>query len=241
MRSYVLKLIGLIIVLSSYGKTLPQTDASPSTDQYKWVDETTPATKVAQWRSSYANGRLGPISIAAGATTAPLSVWIPNGDPQVIVLYSSRSNVVASLAYGSTVISVTSPTSNAALGIISSVGNFPGSMSASLTVKNNSTSTATGVIAVVLSRSRFLSDWETARRGDIIQMYGSAGLSGPHTTFIQTNYNANGSTSATYNWLDSNWSETADGIVRAHNVSMETMMLWMAKDVNYGFTLYRLN
>lgn len=107
-------------------------------------------------------------------------------------------------------------------------------------------------MVVVLSRSRFQSDWETARRGDIMQMYGDySGTNkcdggGPHTAFVQTNYNVNGSSSTCggssttgCNWLDSNW--TAAYTAGAHNVSMETMMKMMACSSSFGFTVYRIN
>ncbi len=98
---------------------------------------------------------------------------------------------------------------------------------------------------VVLSASRFQSDWEAAQRGDMIQLYGGTSstnraIGGPHTTFVQTNANTNGSTSSTYNWLDSNWATPEDGIVRAHNMSIVNMLWMMAYSPSYGFTVYRL-
>jgi len=87
---------------------------------------------------------------------------------------------------------------------------------------------------VILSRSRFVSDFETARRGDAMQMQieTSNGVT-PHTTLVQSDYNA-----GTNNWLDSNW--VAANIVGQHTVTVEQMMRWVARKASYGFTVYRL-
>lgn len=241
------------ITLSSYGVSLPSTDASPYSDQYKWLNDTTPATNVARWLGSYANGRLNPTTLGSGASIS-LPVSVPNYDPQVIVLYASTTGITATLTKsGSTTLSVTS--TGGAGGTISA-NTTSGQGTWTLTVTNNGGSSASGVVAVVLSRSRFQSDWETARRGDIMQMFvgtsSNRANGGPHTTFIQTDYNTNGGTSCSgsptssvntegCNWLDSNWSPNLDGIVRAHNMSMNTMIKMAAYSPSYGFTVYRLN
>lgn len=241
---------------ASYGVWLAVNDTSPLSDQYKWVSDTTPATNVARWLGSYANGRTGPVSIAKGGSTT-LNVTVPNADPQVIVLYASTTSVTATMTKGTTSLAVTS---TGGVGGTVSASTVTGSGTWTLSVKNNGSSTATGVVAVVLSRSRFLSDWETARRGDIMQMYvgtssANRAAGGPHTVFVQTDFNVLGTTgstgtcqfgsttSATYstgcNWLDSNW--VGVEIVGAHNVSMDTMMKMAAYSSLYGFTVYRLN
>lgn len=227
---------------SSYGVWIAAND---STYQYKWTSDTTPATNVARWLGSYANGRLGPTTLAGGGGTTSTSFSESYGDPQVIVLYASTSNVTATITKsGSATLSVTS--TGLTGGSISS-STTTGTGTWTLTVTNNGGSSASGVVAVVLSRSRFQSDWETARRGDIMQMYvgtdsSNRGVGGPHTTFVQTDYNANstcGGDTTGCNWLDSNW--VASNTVGAHNVSMDTMMKMVAYSSSYGFTVYRLN
>lgn len=234
------------IVQSSYGPTLPATAGN----QLEWVSSSVADNK-AQWRGSYANGRMAPTTIGAGQTQT-LSVYVPNGDPQLVVVYASVGNVTAMITKsGSTTISATTPGSVPTSGAISSNVTY-GQGWWTLTVKNNSSSIATNVVAVVLSKSRFQSDWETARRGDLIQMYIGANSSNrasstPHTTLVQTDFNVNGGSTCSSsdttgcNWLDSNWSSSLDGIVRAHNISMNTMILMTAYSPDYGFTVYRLN
>lgn len=245
------------VTLSSYGVTLAQNDTSPLSDQYKWVNDSTPATNMARWLGSYANGRSGPQNVAANSSITPVTVSIPNSDPQILVVYASITNVTATLTKGSTVISATTAGIYPTGGITSGNAVF-GSGNATLTVRNNSTTaSAAGVVAVVLSYSRFQSDWQTARRGDIMQMYvgtsqSDRSVGGPHTAFIQTDFNANGTTSCSgaatqatntegCNWLDSNWAAPQDGLVRAHNMTMDSMMRMAAYSSLYGFTVYRLN
>lgn len=230
-------------VLSSYGKTIPSTDST----EYKW-DSSSVVTKVAQWIGSYANGRTGPFSLATGATNTT-SVLVPNNDSQIIVLYADAKNVTATFSKsGSTTLSVTTQSTSPGSGIVSPL-TTSGAGSWTLMVKNNSTSTVSGIVAVVISKSRIQSDWETARRGDIIQM--KVGLQvrsnpTPHTTFVQTDYNANGGSSTCgssvttgCNWLDSN--SNFDGIVRARNRSLNDFITAVAYSTSYGFTIYRLN
>lgn len=227
--------------LASYGVTIPSTDVT----QYKWVNESTPATKVAQWLS-YVNGRLGPISLSYNMSSST-TVYVPNGDLQTIVIYASTGYVSATITKtGSTTLSVTSMGLKS--GTIAS-GTTVGAGTWTLTVRNNGGAVASGIVAVVLSQSRFQSDWQTARRGDIIQMFGgnsdNRGLGIPHTTFVQTNSNSNGgadcsgSVTTGCNWLDSNW--VAANTVGAHNFSMAEMIKRMAYSSSYGFTVYRLN
>lgn len=232
------------VVQYSYGPYIPSTDA---TYQYKWVNDSTPATNVARWLGSYTNGRLGPITLNGYATGTPVSFNVPNADPQAIVVYASHASVTATMTKsGSTTLSVTS--TGTAGGTVSSSTTI-GQGSWTLTVTNGSGTQATGVVAVVLSRSRFQSDWQTARRGDMMQMYVATSssrrdLGGPHTTFIQTDYNANGTCvsggdTTGCNWLDSNWVSAL--VVGVHNVSMNDMMKMTAYSSSYGFTVYRLN
>jgi hypothetical protein len=232
------------IVLGSYKQTLPQTN---STYQYKWASDTTPATNVARWLGSYANGRIGPISLARNASSS-VTFNVPNSDPQVVIVYANIVNVTASMTKGSSALSVSSSIDPPTSGTISS-STVVGSGAWTLTVQNNGLSAASQVVAVVLSRSRFQSDWQTAIRGDIMQMYAGTttsknrSLSSPHTTFVQTNSNANGTCTATdttgCNWLDSNWVKT--NYVGAHNVAMDDMIRMSAFSASYGFTIYRLN
>ena len=229
------------ITHDSYGVWIPATDGT----NYKWASDTTPAINVARWLGSYANGRLGPIASLTSGANASTTFSVSNNDPQTIMIYASVTNVAATMTKGSSSLSVTSSGTTPTGGTISS-STITGSGTWTLSIHNGSSSSATKVVAVVLSQSRFSSDWQTARRGDIIQLYGgtlssdrSAGS--PHTTFIQTDYNTNGSTSATSNWLDSNFAWPEDGIVRAHNITMQTMMNMMAYSSSYGFTIYRLN
>lgn len=237
--------------LASYGVTVSSNDTS---NLYKWTSDTSPQTNMARWLGSYANGRLSVSNLAAGAQQT-LSVSVPNADPQRIVLYASTANVTATLSKnGSTTLSVNSTASNPAGGIPSS-GTTTGQGTWTLTVKNNGVSTSGTVVAVVLSQSRFESDWRTARRGDIIQLYGGTNSTnrangGPHTAFVQTDYNdstascnsgTSGQDTPHCNWLDSNWASPADQIVRSRRVTIDTMMLMMAYASNYGFTVYRLN
>lgn len=231
------------LVPVSYGVTVPST----ASNQFEW-NQGTNVTNVAQWRASYANGRIGPTTLAAGASTNP-TVYIPNNDPQIIVLYADSNNVTATLSKGGTTISVTTG-SYASKGTLSNIASF-GEGNATLTVTNNGSSDVGNVIAVVLSHSRFKSDWETARRGDAMQMYFKPGSkSTPHTVLVQTDYNANGGTSCSgadnspvntegCNWLDSNWN--LDEIVRVHNYSMEQMIKATARNAEYGFTVYRFS
>lgn len=230
------------IVQSSYGPTIPSTAAN----QFEWASSSV-ATNMAQWRGSYANGRTGPLALSNGASSS-LSVYVPNSDPQVIVLYASVGNVTATLTKGGTVLSVTTPTSSPTSGSISSSTVY-GAGYATLNVQNNSGSTASGIVAVVISYSRFVSDWQTARRGDIMQMYlgpyaSNRASSTPHTTLVQTDYNSTsgtctGGTTTGCNWLDSNW--TAANTVGAHNQTLESMIRSTAYSADYGFTIYRLN
>ena len=118
-----------------------------------------------------------------------------------------------------------------------------------MTVTNSSGSTiSSGITAVALSYSRFESDWKTARRGDVMQMYGallssanrcstSSSYAGPHTTFVQVDENAG------TNWLDANWVSNSSGtkVVGEHAVSISEMMKWMACSSSNGFTVYRIN
>ena len=184
------------IVHDTYGPTIPATDdpAAP----YRWVSEPPPATvtKMAQWVGSYANGRLPSSvysSLAANAYVET-TVSVPNSDSQIIVLYASRTNVTARITKGSTTLSVSSASTDPQKGAISS-STVSGSGTWTLRVTNNNASYSANYIAVVLSRSRFVSDWETARRGDIMQMYyrcssAFGGTIYQHTTFVQTNYNS---------------------------------------------------
>lgn len=233
--------------IASYGVNIPSTHAA----QYKWVSDTVPATNVARWLGSYANGRRTLTELAANSNSV-LNVSVPNGDPQVLVLYASTTSVTATLTKGASVLAVTS--TGGGSGTVSAT-TISGSGTWTLDVRNNGASKAYSVVAVVLSRSRFVSDWETARRGDIIQMYGGTlnsarGTGGPHTTFIQTDFNANGGTTCSgaatssvntsgCNWLDSNW--VGPNTVGAHNVTLEHMMKMVAYSSDYGFTVYRLN
>jgi hypothetical protein len=237
------------IVQSSHGSTIPGTLA----DNICWDDKPSVDSQVSQWRGSYANGRLGPTTLLAHGSTSA-SVYVPNGDPQVVVVYASAINVSAAIVKsGSATLSVTSIGTTG--GTISS-GTTTGAGNWTLTVTNNGSVTATGVVAVVLSKSRFQSEWQSARRGDIIQMYvgtlaANRGSANPHTALVQTDYNANGGTSRSdnslqsantdgCNWLDSNWSSPEDGRVRAHNTTTDQMMLMAVYSPKYGFTVYRL-
>ncbi|HAU66009.1 TPA: hypothetical protein DCW61_01550 [Candidatus Uhrbacteria bacterium] len=166
--------------------------------------------------------------------------------------------VKATITKGSSSYSVTSSSTTA--GTVSSqfsgiVGDW------SLSVRNGGSSATTGdVVVVVMSYSRFKSDWETARRGDIMQMYGDFGSnkcddSGltPHTTFVQVDYNTSqncsntsscsqDSSSAGCNWLDANWVTCSNmKSVGVHNMSMDSMLKSMAYSPSYGFTVYQIN
>lgn len=239
------------VTSATLGVTLPSNDTSPASDVHKWTSDTTPATNVARWLGSYANTRVTLGSLAAGATSSSTNVTVPNSDPQVMVIYTgstANSAVTATITKGSSSYSVTS--SGTTGGTISA--QFSGSGTWSLSVKNNGTTATSGnIVVAVISYSRFQSDWQTARRGDIMQMYADFTGSnkcdgqGPHTTFVQTDYNTNGtstcsgSTTTGCNWLDSNW--TATNTVGAHNQSMESMIKSMACFSTSGFTVYRLN
>jgi hypothetical protein len=150
--------------------TIPRTSAN----QIAW-EPSANTIAVAQWRADYANFRYDEKPLGAkGWVSMPFSV--PNGDPNVLVLYAPSTvsatvtngwgNAVASIGVGSTV------------GVVS--GTFSGSGGYSLRLSNSAT-TAVTVTAVVLSRSRFVSDFESARRGDVMQMYINANGVTPHT------------------------------------------------------------
>lgn len=229
---------------ASYGSTIPSTAAN----QFEWLSSNLVAN-VAQWRGTYVNGRLGPVNgLAVGASTPPIAVTIPNTDPQIIVLYASIGNVTATLTKGQMMLGVVTPVSGSMGGAISTPLVF-GSGSATLMVKNNGGSSASNIVAVVLSRSRFVSDWETARRGDIMQMRlgpysANRDTDTPHTTFVQTDYNSTSGVckvadTTGCNWLDSNW--VAASTVGAHNISLESMIKAVVFRSDYGFTVYRLN
>lgn len=231
---------------SSY--TIPGTASS----DYSWSGSststcsstyTTQPCQVAQWIGSYANKRYVPGSLANGASSST-TYTESNGDPQVVVLYAPSSGVKATLSKGSTSVSATTSSSSGTTGGVVSSSASGSTGTWTLTVKNSSGATiATGITAVALSYSRFQSDWQTARRGDIMQMRVDAGSnkcdnSGrtPHTTFVQVDYNAG------TNWLDANWGTgSASPGIREHAISMETMMKMVACNSDSGFTVYRIN
>lgn len=217
---------------SSY--TIPGT----ASNDYSW-NSSSVVTNVAQWIGSYANKRYVPGSLANGASSST-TYTESNGDPQVVVLYAPSSGVKATLSKGSTSVSATTSSSSGTTGGVVSSSASGSTGTWTLTVKNSSGATiATGITAVALSYSRFQSDWQTARRGDIMQMRVDAGSnkcdnSGrtPHTTFVQVNYNTG------TNWLDANWPSAG---IREHAISMETMMKMVACNSDAGFTVYRIN
>ncbi len=206
--------------------------------------------------ATYVNGRYSIGALNNQATTST-TFSVPNADPQKIVVWSSNANVTATMTKaGSSSLSATSQSATHLAGAVSSA-TTNGSGTWTLSITNASGATASWTIAVVLSYSRFQSDWQTARRGDIMQMYigGSANprnSSTPHTAFVQTDYNENGTTTCSgdpmsqtntqgCNWLDSNWSPDHDGKVRAHNMSLDKAIKIATCQPAYGFTVYRLN
>lgn len=209
------------IVSSSLGITVPTNAAN----LYEWNGSASVVQR-AQWRGSYAIGRFD-TSVAAWATYNG-NVNLPNGDPYVLVLYGTG---VSGEVYNSAGTRVAGPITASSSGVISST--FSGAGAYSVRVRNN-TGSAVPFVAVVLSRSRFVSDFESAWRGDAIQMYFRPGASAtPHTTLVQTNLN-----SGSNNWIDSNWN--LDERVTQHTVSVDQMIRWTARSSSYGFTVYRL-
>lgn len=214
-----------------------------ASNSYSWASSSV-VTNKAQWVGSYTNGRLTNSSSLVRGSSISTTFSESYANPQVIVLYASATGVTATASKGSTSISVTSSGSAPAGGTLSSVSTATSTGTWTLTVTNNSSGSiaTSGINAVVLSNSRFTSDWQTARRGDIIQMYGGTssstrGTGGPHTTFVQVNYNAG------TNWLDANWVENTSHVrvVGEHAVSMSDMMKMVAYSTSYGFTVYRIN
>lgn len=258
------------VTLTSYSKSIPSTNPSK---QYEWYYEgnssLNPATVMAKWLGSYVNNRAVVTGLSPNTSKTLPSVTIAvYDDPQVLVIYSTNGGVTAELAKGTTKLSVTSPVKNVAQNVIPNRGTVSsqtvsGLGTWTLSVRNNNI-VANDVVVVVLSQSRFKSDWETARRGDIIQMYirlagTKTGTDGklveytpyttPHTTFVQTDLNAIGMTvsggtcvvtnTTGCNWLDSNWVKSVT--VGAHNTTMNEMMVRTAYSSDLGFTVYRLN
>ncbi|MEK7131949.1 MAG: hypothetical protein AAB833_00340 [Patescibacteria group bacterium] len=247
----------------SYKKVIEPTDTAPTTDQYKWIpDADLSATVAATWLGSYANGRIGSITLAPSAESS-LVITVPNTDPQRLLVYASTNKVTATGAVGGvtklTVTSTSTDAGNYTPGTAISAGTW------TIKVKNTDlVNKADRVVAVLLSDSRFTSDWETAGRGDIIQMYRCWGRSdcgkntSPHTTFVQTAKNKSDLLNCLYadrfnpvgkttgcNWLDSNFYTGApdfkSNTPAAHDFSREKMMLDVAYSSTYGFTVYQLN
>jgi hypothetical protein len=76
----------------------------------------------------------------------------------------------------------------------------------------------------------------------VIQLAYGSGSSGsnPHTAIIRLDYNE-----GTDNWLDCNWHDPWDYIVRKHSASIDasdttgSWILRLVKFSNSGFTIYR--
>lgn len=221
------------VASNALGISIPSTAA----DNYSWsgvssASTSTPVRQMAQWLATYANKRYAPGTIA-GSTTVSTTASIPNTDPQVVVVYSSNTNTTATLSNG---VSSISATSTGGVGGTVSSGTLTGSAGSwSLSVRNGSATSATGVRVVVLSYSRISSDWTTANRGDMLQMYGSffaSGASGPHSTFVQTN----GQTGT--NWVNANWTPCS---VTELATTLTQAIRWFNSSDSAGFTVYRLN
>ena len=205
--------------------TIPATAAAP----YEWASSSA-VTVTAAWRATYAVARLDGRTVGGlGTVTQSFTV---NSDPYLIVIYSTTALSAQALS-GSTAVASVTAVQGGALS-----GDFHGAGTYVLSVRNPSASAAT-FTAVVLSRSRFESDYATAQRGDVLQMYvapNTVGTRTPHTAIIQTAYNA-----GTNNWLDSNFAYPEDGIVREHTVPVNTMIKYAARYADLGFNVYRVN
>lgn len=205
------------------GLTIPTT----ATNQFSWNAGT--PVQLAQWRATYANGRADLRTVAAGATST-FTVSVPNGDPQVVVLYGPTSLTARVTSATGTQLSSVVADPNGKVGAAFTPGR------STITVKVTNTSGASQVFtAVVLSRSRFVSDVETARRGDVVQAYLRLSSTNrtPHTFIVQTDRLAGAN-----NWLDSNW--TATNTVGEHTVSVDTFLRYVARSPELGFTVYGL-
>jgi len=202
--------------------------AIPSTaaTQYAW-NASNAVTATAAWRATYAIARMDDHSISAN-TTRTISINVPNGDPYVVVVYGQ---VEARLLRPNGAVAV-GPVTGSSLGVVST--SFSGQGTYSLRVTNPSGATRTCTV-VVLSLSRFASDFMTARRGDVVQMYmqTSAGIN-PHTAIVQNDFNAGAN-----NWLDANW--VGVNIVGEHTVTVTDMIRWCARRPTFGFTVYRID
>jgi hypothetical protein len=208
-------------------QTLAITVPSTATNQLEW-NPSTHTVVTAQWKATYAPGRFDQLGIGANATFAG-TFNVPNGDPYVLVLYGSSwlSGRIISAA-NTTVIG---PVVSSTIGVVSAT--FTGAGTYSVKITNSSASSQT-FTAVVLSRSRFVSDFQTARRGDAMQMYiETSNGTTPHTAIVQTDFN-----SGSNNWVDSNWVKAET--VGQHPVSVDQMMRWTARKPSYGFTVYKL-
>lgn len=80
------------------------------------------------------------------------------------------------------------------------------------------------------------SDFQSLRRGDILQMFiRRGGEFFQHTAIVQSDCNA----SKGCRWLDSDWSN--DNIVRSHFVSVSEMKAMTTGDSRLGFMVYRFD
>jgi hypothetical protein len=209
------------IVTSSIAITVPST----APNQYEW-NSSASATPLAIWRASYAVGRFENVTVLAGATWTG-SVSVPNWDPYLLVIYGNGLAATVVNGAGTSVAGTTTSTPAGSIG-----RDFIGAGTYKLKVFNPNT-TAMAFTAVVLSRSRIRSDFETARRGDIMQMYMATPTWQPHTAIVQTDFNAGNN-----NWLDSNWVKA--NTVGEHTVTLDQMIRWAARSSTFGFTVYRL-
>jgi hypothetical protein len=214
------------IVAATYpGVSIPTTAST----QYEWTSSVHSSAK-ASWRSTYAVSRSDQKTVA-GSSKYTTTVTVPNSDLYQVILYGTSVTATLTKSTGATVASVT----GTAGGVLS--GTFSGSGTYTLTVTNTSTSSKT-FTAVVLSRSRFSSDFGTALRGDVMQMYGDFTTNqtqiNPHTAIVLTDGNTG------TNWIDSNWCTGNCEVVSQHTVSLDAMMKYMNRLSTFGFTVYRI-
>ena len=225
------------IASSSLSITVPST--TPNASGLAWASSTA-VTQRAQWLGSYAVQRYAGQTVTASGTFNG-TVQVPNGDPYILVLYGPATLRGSIINASGTAVTSVAGTDNGALS-----PTFTGSATYTLRVTNSARTSAT-FTAVVLSRSRFVSDYnDSASRGNVIQMRvrtSSTASTTPHTAFIQVNGNTG------TNWLDANWvdnytTSTHPAVankVGEHAVDVNQMIRFTARSADLGFTIYSLN
>lgn len=200
---------------------------------YEW-QASDDVTALAAWRATYAAGRVERTPVAArGWIDRSIRVW--NADPYLAVVYGPTSlRVDVIRTDGSRAIS---DLAAAPAGAVSST--FNGAGEYTVRVRNPSAALAYVTVAVI-SRSRFVSDWETARRGDVVQMRIDASGTGtgntPHTALVQTDRQ---DIHDGPNWIHSNWCPTANEMVCERRIDVAEMIRRSNRLPEFGFTIYR--